>query len=300
MSVRERALVLSNDEGLPVRADVRVPDGPGPFPVVVILHGFKGFKDWGMFPPTARLLAGRGLASVALNTSRNGVGEDPLEFTELSSFARNTPRREAADLRLVVDAIAAGEGGPTVDASRVGLLGHSRGGGVALLAAARDPRVRAVVTWASIASFDRWTARAKEEWRARGRVDVPNARTGQILWLDLDVLDDLEASRAEYDLEQACRNLRAPLLVVHGALDEAVDPEEARLLHEWSGSPSRELLIVPRTGHTFGAVHPWAGPTPAWERVAAATADWFLTHLGRVPVRPDGTLSPPRAPGRTS
>ena len=279
MSVREHPLVLENDEALPVRVDVRVPGGDGPFPVVVIVHGFKGFKDWGMFPPTAWALAARGLATVALNTSRNGVGENPVEFTELESFARNTPGREVADVRLVVDAIAAGRVDPALDASRLGLLGHSRGGGVVLLEAARDPRVRAVVTWASIASFDRTTSRAKEEWRARGRIDVPNARTGQVMWMDTAVLEDLEAHRADYDLEAACRALRAPFLALHGDLDEAVDPADAELLHGWSGSAVKQVRRVPRTGHTFGAVHPWAGPTPAWERVVGATAEWFETHL---------------------
>ena len=279
MSLRERALVLMNDEGLPVRIDVRVPGGDGPFPVVVIVHGFKGFKDWGMFPPTAHALGARGVATVALNTSRNGVGEDPLEFTELSSFARNTPGREVADVRLVVDSIEAGEADPALDVSRLGLLGHSRGGGVVLLEASRDPRVRAVVTWASIASFDRSTPRAKEEWRAQGRMDVPNARTGQVMWLDSAVLDDLEAHRAEYDLEAACARLRSPFLALHGDLDEAVDPGDAERLHAWCGSAVKQVRRVPRTGHTFGAVHPWAGPTPAWERVVAATAEWFEAHL---------------------
>ncbi|MFN8180113.1 MAG: prolyl oligopeptidase family serine peptidase [bacterium] len=279
MSVRERALRLTNDEGLAVRIDVRLPDGPGPFPCAVILHGFKGFKDWGMWPPTAMRLAERGLASVALNSSRNGVGEGLMEFTELESFARNTPRREAKDVALVLDAIRRGEVDAALDGGRLGLLGHSRGGGIMLLVASRDPAVRAVVTWAAIAKFDRWTSRAKAEWRARGRIDVPNARTGQILWLEREVLEDLEASRAEYDLEAACRALRAPLLVVHGELDDAVDPEDAERLVAWAGSPEKRLLRIPRTGHTFGAAHPWGGPPDAWGQAVDATADWLTTYL---------------------
>jgi dienelactone hydrolase len=279
VSVVERAIVLENDEGLPVRADVRAPQGEGTFPVVVVLHGFKGFKDWGMFPPTARRLAERGIATVTMNSSRNGVGERLEEFTELSSFARNTPGREVEDVRLVVDAVAEGRVDGALDAARLGLLGHSRGGGVVILAASRDPRVRAVVTWASIASFDRWTDRAKQEWRARGRIDVPNARTGQILWLDREVLEDLEAHADEYSVRAAARRLEAPLLAVHGEQDEAVDPAEATRLHEWAASREKSVLLIPRTGHTFGAAHPWAGPTPAWERAVDASAEWFARFL---------------------
>jgi predicted alpha/beta hydrolase len=44
-------------------------------------------------------------------------------------------------------------------ARRIGLLGHSRGGGEAVLAAAEDPRVDALVTWASIADVSGWMQR---------------------------------------------------------------------------------------------------------------------------------------------
>lgn len=279
MKVVETAAVLTNDEGLPVRCDVRVPEGAGPFPVVVLLHGFKGFKDWGMFPPTARRLAARGLATVCLNTSRNGVAERPEEFTDLEGFARNTPRRELLDVKLVLDAAAAGRLGATLDGGRTGLLGHSRGGGVVVLVAAGDARVRCVVTWASICRFDRYTRRTIESWRHTGRREVPNVRTGQVLWMNREVLEDLEARREEYDLQAAGARLTAPLLAIHGERDEAVDPEESVRLVEWAASPDKRLLCLPKTGHTFGAAHPWNGGSPAWERAVDESAEWFRRWL---------------------
>jgi dienelactone hydrolase len=270
----ETPVRLENEIGLPVRVDLRRPQGTGPFPVVVILPGFKGFKDWGMFPPTARRLAERGIATACLNTSMNGVREGEA-FEDLEGFAHNTPGREVKDVERVIASLRSGELGAAFDARRLGLLGHSRGGGVALLTAARDAQIRAVVTWASIASFLRYTPRAIAEWRSAGRLDVPNLRTGQILWLDRSVLEDLESHRLEYDLERACGETRAPCLFVHGERDEAVDPEDARRLYGWCRAREKELLLVPGAGHTFGAVHPWAGPPPAWEHVATATENWF-------------------------
>jgi dienelactone hydrolase len=278
--IMESAIEIHNDEGLPIRCDVRVPKGTGPFPVVVVLHGFKGFKDWGMFPPTARTLTERGLATIAMNTSRNGVGESPEEFTELEAFAKNTPRREVADVRCVIDAIHEGTFEANIDASRVGLLGHSRGGGVVILEAAGDARVECVVTWASIATFYRHTERALKSWRESGRLDVPNTRTGQVLWHDRSVLDDLERSRREYDLEAAARGVTVPFLAIHGERDEAVEASSSEELIEWSGSSEKRVHILPNTGHTFGCVHPWAGPTPAWTTAVEETAAWFNAWLG--------------------
>jgi dienelactone hydrolase len=275
----ETSVRLANDEGLAVRCDVRRPDGPGPFPVVVILHGFKGFKDWGMFPPTARRLAERGLASVAMNASRNGVEDRPEELTDLDAFARNTPGRELGDVATVTEAIAAGELGAELDPERLGLLGHSRGGGVAVLAAAADPRIRCLVTWASIARFLRHTDRAVAEWRRTGRLEVPNARTGQRMWLDRSVLEDLEANRDRYDLEAAAGRLAVPYLAVHGERDEAVEPGDSARLIERAGSAEKRLHVIPRTGHTFGAAHPWNGGSPAWEEAVRETGDWFARWL---------------------
>lgn len=273
--IRERAFRVENDEGLPIRCDVRVPAAEGLHPVAVIVHGFKGFKDWGMFPPTARLLAERGIATIAMNTSRNGVADKLEEFTDLESFARNTPGREVRDVTRVLDAVANGEVDSALDVRRVGLLGHSRGGGVVLLTAARDERVRCVVTWAGIARFHRWSERAVADWRRRERLDVPNQRTGQMMWLSLGVLDDLEANRSEYDLERACRQLGVPYLAIHGDLDEAVPVDESRSLHDWAGSGEKRLEVIPGAGHTFGTRHPWEGPSPAWTRIADLTSSWF-------------------------
>ena len=238
---------LRNDEGLRVACDVRHPDGPGPFPVVVILHGFKGFKDWGMFPPTGRRLAERGFASVVLNASRNGIGDEPEEFTELDRFARNTPGREVLDVGCVLDAVTSGTLGSALDSRAVGLLGHSRGGGVVTLVAAHDERVRCLVTWASIASFYRYPERALETWREKGKLEIPNMRTGQIFWMDREVLDDLEAHREEYDLEAACRRIEIPFLAIHGEQDDAVAAADSERLVGWAGSEEKRAMIVPRT-----------------------------------------------------
>ncbi len=280
--IRERAFRLENEEGSPIRCDLRLPSGEGPFPVAVIVHGFKGFKDWGMFPPTARLLAERGIATIAMNTSRNGVAEKLEEFTDLESFARNTPGREVRDLERVLDAVANGEVDAELAVNRVGLLGHSRGGGVVLLAAARDERVGCVVTWAAIDRFHRWSERAVGDWRRRGRLEVPNQRTGQMMWLSVEVLDDLEANRSQYDLERACRELTVPYLAVHGDVDEAVPVEESRRLHEWAGSTEKRLEVIPGAGHTFGARHPWEGPSAAWTQLTDLTSSWFRKWLAGV------------------
>ena len=59
---------------------------------VIFVHGFKGFKDWGFVPYLCNYFAEQGFFTITFNFSHNGIGDNPLEFTELEKFAkkRNT------------------------------------------------------------------------------------------------------------------------------------------------------------------------------------------------------------------
>lgn len=263
-------------DGAELVADLRIPEGRPPRSAVVVLHGFKGFKDWGFFPNLSDALASDGHAVVSVNFSLNGIGADPLEFTELEDFARNTLSREVDEAVAVIDAL----GGPDIlplSPRRIGVFGHSRGGGIAVLAAAERPRVRALATWAAVADFDRWDDATKEEWREEGRIHVLNGRTGQQMPLDLTLLDDFEANRERLDVTAAAGRLEMPWLIAHGTDDPAVSFDDARALAD--AAPHAELLAVEGAGHTFEVGHPFEGPSPEYAQVLERTRDHFRAAL---------------------
>ena len=257
---------------------------PGPRPAVVICHGFKGFMEWGFFPHLGTLLAERGFVAVRFNLSGSGMRPGGDRVDDPEAFRANTHSREVEDLLAILSAIAATgtEIAPgRVDTARIGLFGHSRGGGNALLAAAREPwrdRVHALVTWAAVGSFDRYSPEQKEAWRRDGELPVVNARTGQQLALGLGLLEDLEAHRAELDLSEAAARRRAPWLIVHGGCDETVPVAEGERLAALAAAPA-ELLRIPEADHTFGSRHPFAGPSPALIQALNATQTWLRRHL---------------------
>lgn len=256
--------------------DVRAGGRESPRAAVVVLHGFKGFKDWGMFPPLADRLAQAGFTAVSFNASGSGV-DDNGEFAWPERFGRNTFSAELADVGTVLDALAAGGLG-TAPPARIGLVGHSRGGGIAVLETARDARIGALVTWAAISTVDRWPDESERaRWRAAGKLEVLNARTGQVLPLYTDTLDDVECNRAALDIPAAAARMSVPWLILHGTGDPTVPFAEAERLARAATTASLEP--VAGAGHTFGATHPWRGSTADLDLVMKDTVAWLGRHL---------------------
>ncbi len=267
---------LKGADGGPLYVDIRTGARIGEVrPAVIICHGFKGFKDRGMFPKVAERLALAGFTAVTFNFSGSGVGPTGDVVDEPERWFRQTLSGDLADLETVISHVLRD------GASWVGLLGHSRGGGVAILQAARDARAKALVTWASVAGFQRYSAEELARWRRDGRIEVVNTRTHQVLPIGLNALLDLERhSAGALDVLAAAGKVSVPWLIVHGSADESVPAKEAVQLAGASGSARTERLTVEGASHTFGARHPWAGSTPELELVVASTAQFLGSTLG--------------------
>ena len=238
------------------------------------MHGFKGFKDWSFFPHLCRRLAAAGHAVVSFNFSGSGIGSDPERFTEPEAFAANTFSRELEELGWVTDWVMSDL--LPRQPRRLGLLGHSRGGGDAIVHTAGDPRVRALVTWSAVSTFLRWSSATRAEWKDLGRIYVLNSRTGQQMPLDSSVLDDLEANAERLDVGAAASRVDVPWLILHGDQDRTVEPDEARALARVAGTGR---LTVAGAGHTYEAEHPFVRPAAPLAEALDLTVAHFARHL---------------------
>ncbi|MGH8069383.1 MAG: alpha/beta hydrolase family protein [Candidatus Entotheonellia bacterium] len=277
----ERTVSLTNRHGLPFQADIRLSEGDGTCPVVIVCHGFKGFKNFAFFPYMSRTLCDEGIAVVTMNFSGNGIGTDPTNFTELDKFAQNTISQELDDIEAVLDGIASGVllGGQG-DVSRVGIMGHSRGGCTAIVKASLDPRLRCLVTWASPAALGRYSDELLRQWKEDGRYNFVNARTKQDMFVNYSYLEDIQANRERYSLDLAVSQLTIPYLTVHGTNDESVPVDAARRLHGSAKTGQAELALVEGGTHTFGTKHPFEGSTSALDQAIGRTTAWFRRWLG--------------------
>ena len=260
-------------DGLSIRGEVYPAESA--IGTVVLCHGFKGFAHWGFFPYLAQKLAESGLIAITFDFSGSGIGPDRESFTEPGAFAGNTLSREQEDLENIVDYARRRK----LIEGKFGMFGHSRGGGTAILfTAGTDSNVSSLVTWASISFPNRWSSEDVLTWRRQGYADVTNSRTGQIMRLDTDLLDDVELhGKTKLDIEAAAKKIRVPWLIVHGTADETVPSSEAERLHELSPGVST-LRLIKGANHGFDAKHPLGEAPPVLEKVVVETVKFFVRN----------------------
>jgi len=260
-------------DGLSLRGDLYRAESP--VGSVIVSHGFKGFARWAFFPYLSRALAENGLTTITVDFSGSGIGRDRESFTEPEAFAHNTFTRELDDLELIEDYARRMKW----ISGKFGLFGHSRGGGMAIIyTAAEGSNVNSLVTWAAISFPNRWSPDDVVTWRRRGFTDITNSRTGDVMRLETDLLEDVEQhGKTKLNIETAAAKIRVPWLIVHGTADETVPSSEAERLHSTAKGVST-LRLIEGSGHTFEAKHPLNQIPSSLEKVVKETTTFFLRN----------------------
>lgn len=225
-------------------------------PLVIFVHGFKGFKDWGAHNLVARYFVQNGYRYLKFNLSHSGVtAEKPHDVTDLETFATNTISKEMLDVDIVINHAI-----KFLGVTSVYLIGHSRGGGLSILQVANNPYVKGLITWSSIADFSSlWKKEQEKEWRKTGKIEVLNARTKEKMPLNVTLLEDFEENEAKLDIISAAKQVNVPWLIVQGDDDVNVPFETAEKLA--NANPASRLVKIEGANHVYGALHPYPGET---------------------------------------
>lgn len=278
---------ISSTEGLPIYYDLLVPgvDIGTVLPVILFIHGFKGFKDWGAFPDLYEELARAGFAVIAFNLSLSGVGSSMLEFDKPELFRRQTFSQDLLDVGSVIDALKSKEiqsEKAILDTDRIGILGHSRGGYTAVVAAAEYSEIQCLVTWSAVADYNkRWTKEMINDWNKQGYTNILNSRTGEALPLDKTVYEDAVKNADRLTAIKRVQELYIPSMFIAGKNDETVPYSESELLYRRSPAEDKEIRLIENAGHTFEISHPFNEDDfpPAFSEALDLTEGWFLDHL---------------------
>ncbi|QPH41219.1 alpha/beta hydrolase family protein [Pedobacter endophyticus] len=248
---------LHGSDGKLIVGDITFDDKNPSTPIVLFIHGFKGFKDWGAHNLVARYFAANGFRYIKFNLSHSGVpADDPKDVTDMETFANNTVSKELFDVNAVLNFIEKAYGKETP----VNIIGHSRGGGLAIIAAANDLRVNKLITWSAISSFDSlWKKEQEAEWKKNGTIFVTNARTKEQMPLNVSLLEDLEENTETLNILGSAKRINIPWLIVQGDDDVNVPFENAQKLAD--ANANSRLVKIEGANHVYGATHPYDNET---------------------------------------
>jgi uncharacterized protein len=193
-----------------------------PHSCLLLLHGFKGYKDYGFIPLLAKALAQAGTIVHRFNFSCSGMTNTIETFERPDLFAFDTWNRQVEDVHCVIDAIHTG----AIDGAGLPLFiaGHSRGGATTLLTSGRDSSLQlaGVITINAVDRCDGISDEQRQELLESGSITTLSARTGQALpinasWLQ-EQLDDPDA----HNVLNLCTKIKTSSLVLHGTDDPGV------------------------------------------------------------------------------
>jgi pimeloyl-ACP methyl ester carboxylesterase len=249
-------------------------------PLILFLHGFKGFKDWGTFDLMMDYFTRQHYVFIKMNFSHNGTTLDsPLEFKDLEAFGKNNFIIELEDVQAMLDQLFKGSMLPSSEWNKknVVLMAHSRGGSIAILKGSEDTRVHAVVTLAAVADLEKKFLSDKdaEVWKNGQTVYIDNARTGQKMPVYPQFLQSYQENKARLDVKAAAAKLKH-FLILHGSADTTVPVEDACVLK--NSNSTATLEVVENADHTFGGKHPYEAKElpPDLKKVCATVAAFLL------------------------
>jgi uncharacterized protein len=233
-------------------------------PIIIYLHGFCGFKDWGNFDLIAEQFARHGFFFVKFNFSHNGTTlETPEDFNDLEAFGNNNISHELTDTNCIINWLfdTNNEFNQLININKITLLGHSKGGGTAILKANEDKRITSLITWASIAEsktpWGNMKLQKLNEWKQNGVFYYLNKRTNQSMPIYFQLYEDYAVNEEKFNIEKAIKNLSIPILICHGNQDAAVAVTQAIQLNKWN---THSTLFLIESDHVFGRKHPWLLP----------------------------------------
>ena len=201
---------------------------------VITCHGLYSSKDSEKYVGIGRRFRGEGLA--VLRFDFRGCGESGGLFEDTSLTGRIEDLESALDF-------AQKQGYESV-----GVMGSSLGGTVAVLTAAKDKRVKALVTWATPCYLDELF---------RGEV--------------IEGFEKLRQDVSKYDVVKAVKETHCPVMIVHGSLDEQVPLSHAEVLYDNANEP-KDIQVIEGGDHRLtNLIHR--------RRAVELTLDWFKKYL---------------------
>jgi dipeptidyl aminopeptidase/acylaminoacyl peptidase len=263
VSYRSRSTTGSGTESYTISGVLNIPEGTGPFPAVVLAHGYidPAIYNRGQGMTRERgYLAARGYIALHVDYRNHGASDDDPRYQQHMRLGYS------ADVINAVNALRSSEDVP-VDDDRIALFGRSMGGGVVLKALVAEPGlVQAAAAWASVSSLEGQNFNQFQRSDPEDSADVQQVQRRWGLPEDNPKFWAENSSRPYFD------RITEPVLLVHGRNDDRCPPRWATATQRALASAGvASTLAWYDDGHAFG---------PAFTAAMNRTVRFFDDQLG--------------------
>lgn len=250
----EKPIVFKNKRGKQLVGILHLPKGKKKFPLVVLCHGFDGWKSKRIFTGLARFLEKKGVAVFRFDFEGHGDSEGEMEGI--------TVKREVADLNSAMNFILRY---PGINKNQVAFVGHSLGS-VVIISFLRQTGFlpEAIVFWAPALNQKKlltiWNTKSGlKKWERDGWIIGDNKISSCYL-----------KENKDKDYSSLLLQVKAPILIIQGGKDKTVPPRFSKEIVK--KHRNIKLIIYPKAEHEFEGYY-------IQQKLVKDTAQWLKKHL---------------------
>jgi esterase/lipase len=235
----QRRLFIKNRKGLKLAAIIQKPRGKGPFPTVILLHGFTGYKEEANIVKLAKGLEKERIASIRFDASGFNESEGTIKDNyRFSNYVKDVESVYSYLKKLNF-----------VDSSRIGVCGHSLGAQLSIIWGSTHPEVKCICPISppiKLVTQDVYKNLIKE-WKQKGYFEKTssNSRIGKIRIPGEFIEDAWKWNTLDY-----IEKVKQPIFIITGSEDKDVYPFISKEIYDKANQP-KKYIEIEGIGHHY-------------------------------------------------
>ena len=256
--MNQKTVSFQSKEGFNLVGVLTTPDGSGPFPVVIMVHGHASSKNSDSYVTLEKLLLPLGVATFRFDYRSHGDSK--------GDYPKMTESGIISDIRQAIDYLFT-KHGDLVDKNKVMLYGSSLSGLPVIVVASDDNRVTHLLVRSGVNDFKAYFEKAYdvEKWKSDGYV-TPRGNNPRYKRLNYSFYED----GLKYKLEEIAPKISVPTFIIHGDADETVDLFHSQELLDLLEVKDKTLEVIAEADHWY------KGHREEMQRVII---EWVKKHL---------------------
>jgi len=250
----QKKISFRNSKGQRLVGVLHIPKGNGPFPAVIVQHGFSSNYNDTLVKKICSKLESQKFMAIRFSFSGHKYSGGTYKEVLVSQFVKDI--KQAIYFLLKI---------PQVNKNRIGIVGHSMGGFTALMSAnILNKYIRSVVSISSFYDVERLTK------HHLNKQDIKFGHNFFILW-DFKAPKNHFQDRLYMKKKNKLNNIHQPVLVIHGNKDNAVNLKDGFSIFKLLNGP-KKLKIIKGGDHNFRLPE-------KFNQVVNITVNWCKKYL---------------------